>query len=157
MKRAWFVATSALVSLALVGCGSREKVDAAAAVPPQARVVEEPDLNVVKIDRPERFTLATAGQQQEQPQVHATGTVTPDVEKSVPVVSLASGRVVEIYAKLGDDVRKGQLLLKVLSNDITNAFQTYEQAKADEGLALKQLERAKLLRVDRRFEGTRRF
>ena len=90
MKRAWFVATSALVSLALVGCGSREKVDAAAAAPPQARVVEEPDLNVVKIDRPERFTLVTAGQQQEQPQVHATGTVTPDVEKSVPVVSLAS-------------------------------------------------------------------
>lgn len=145
MKRAWFVATSALVSLALVGCGSREKVDAAAAAPPQARVVEEPDLNIVKIDRPERFTLVTAGQQEERPQVHATGTVPPDVEKSVPVVSLASGRVVEIYAKLGDDVRKGQLLLKVLSNDITNAFQTYEQAKADEALALKQLERAKLL------------
>jgi membrane fusion protein, heavy metal efflux system len=145
MKRAWFIATCALASLALVGCGSREKVDAAAAAPPQARVVEEPDLNIVKVDRPERFTLVTATQREERPQVHATGTVTPDVEKSVPVVSLASGRVVEIYAKLGDDVRKGQLLLKVLSNDITNAFQTYEQAKADEALALKQLERAKLL------------
>ena len=145
MKRVELFVTGALFSLVLVGCGSREKVDAAAAAPPQANVVEEPDLNIVKVDRPERFTLVTAGRGEERPQVHATGTVTPDVEKSIPVISLASGRVVEVYAKLGDDVTKGQLLLKVLSNDITNAFQTYEQAKADEALALKQLERAKLL------------
>ena len=77
--------------------------------------------------------------------MHAVGTVAPDVEKSVPVVSLAAGRVVGIYAKVGDDVSKGQLLLKVLSNDITNAFQTYRQAVADEALAQKQLDRAKLL------------
>ncbi len=77
--------------------------------------------------------------------MHATGNVNPDVEKSIPVVSLAAGRVIGIYAKLGDDVTKGQLLLKVLSNDISNAFQTYNQAKADEDLARKQLERAQLL------------
>jgi cobalt-zinc-cadmium efflux system membrane fusion protein len=46
---------------------------------------------------------------------------------------------------LGDDVKKGQLLLKVLSNDISNATQAYQQAKADETLAHKQLDRAKLL------------
>ena len=46
---------------------------------------------------------------------------------------------------LGDDVKKVQLLLKVLSNDIAAAFQTYNQAKADESLTDKQLERAKLL------------
>ncbi|MGA8030497.1 MAG: efflux RND transporter periplasmic adaptor subunit, partial [Bryobacteraceae bacterium] len=108
-------------------------------------VVEEPDLNIVKIDRPERFTLVSAGRREELPQLHATGVVNPDVEKSIPVISLASGRVVGIYAKLGDDVKKDQLLLKVLSNDLSNAFQTYEQAKADEALARKQLERAKLL------------
>src|SRR5581483_2368717 len=50
-----------------------------------------------------------------------------------------------IYAKVGDDVTKGQLLLKVLSNDISTAFQTYAQAKADETLASKQLDRAKML------------
>ncbi len=144
MRRASFVTGVALISLMLGACG-KEKVDAAAAAPPRANVVEEPDLNLVKVDRPERFTLVAAGQRQELPQVHATGTVTFDVEKSIPVVSLASGRVVAIYAKLGDDVTKGQLLLKVLSNDITNAFQGFEQAKADEALAQKQLERAKLL------------
>jgi cobalt-zinc-cadmium efflux system membrane fusion protein len=71
--------------------------------------------------------------------------ISPDVDFNVPVVSLASGRAVGLYAKLGDDVRKGQLLLKVQSNDIANAIQTHQQAKADEKLAATQFERARLL------------
>ena len=137
------VATLCVVAAA--GCGSHTKVDAAAGAPPSANVVEEPDLNVVKVDRPERFTIATAGRREELPQIHVTGVINPDVEKSIPVISLATGRVVGIYAKLGDDVKKGQLLLKVYSPDIANAFQTLRQAQADEALAQKQLERAKLL------------
>jgi cobalt-zinc-cadmium efflux system membrane fusion protein len=97
------------------------------------------------VDRPERFGLVTAGQREALTELHATGVVNADIEKSVPVISLASGRVVGVYAKLGDDVRRGQLLLKVLSNDISSAFQNYQQAKADEELARKQLDRAKLL------------
>jgi cobalt-zinc-cadmium efflux system membrane fusion protein len=108
-------------------------------------VEQHPDLNVVTVEQPERFKIVTAAEREEKPEVHATGAVTPDVERSVPVVSLASGRVVGIYAKLGDDVKKGRLLLKVQSNDLTNAFQTYAQAKADERLASTQFERAKLL------------
>jgi cobalt-zinc-cadmium efflux system membrane fusion protein len=100
---------------------------------------------VIKVDHPERFRLVAAGSTEERPEVHAVGTVNPDIENSIPVTSLAAGRVVGVYAKLGDDVQKGQLLLKVLSNDITNAFQTYRQAVADEALAKKQLERSKLL------------
>ncbi len=145
MKRMSLAGGVVLMALALGACGSKEKVDAAAEAPPQTRVVEEPDLNIIKVDRPERFTLVTAGEREERPEVHATGTVNADIDKSLPVVSLASGRVIAIYAKLGDDVTKGQLLLKVLSNDISNAFQTYAQAKADEALARTQLERAKLL------------
>ena len=57
----------------------------------------------------------------------------PDVEKSIPVISLASGRVVGIYAKLGDDVKKGQLLLKVLSNDIATAFQDLQPGQSRRG------------------------
>jgi membrane fusion protein, heavy metal efflux system len=127
-------------------CGKKEKVDEAAAAPPKTRVVEiQPDHNLVKVDRPERFELAAATLHEELPQINVTGSVTPDIEKSIPVVSLASGRVAGIYAKLGDDVKKGQLLLKVLSNDITNAFQNYAQSKADQQLTRTQAERAKLL------------
>lgn len=136
----------AAIGLLLAGCTAKGKVDEAAAAPPAALVIEQhPDLNLIKVDQPERFKLVTAVQREELPQVRVTGSVTPDVEKSVPAISLASGRVVGIYAKLGDDVRKGQLLLKVQSNDVNMAFQTYAQAKADEQLAHTQLDRAKLL------------
>lgn len=148
MKKATFTqaGSAMLACMLLAGCHSAPKeVDEAAAAPPKTTVVTEPDLNVVKVDRPERFKLVTAEKRVDRPEVHATGSVTPDVERSIPVVSLASGRVVEIHGKLGDDVTKGQLLLKVLSNDISTATQSYQQAKADEALARKQLDRAKLL------------
>jgi cobalt-zinc-cadmium efflux system membrane fusion protein len=137
----------ALMLAGLIACsGSKPKIDEAAAAPPPVQVVEQhPDLNLVKVDQAERFRLVEAGAREERPEVHATGTVTPDVERSLPVISLAAGRVVGIYTKLGDDVKKGQLLLKVQSNDVINAFQTYAQAKADEHLTATQLERAKLL------------
>jgi membrane fusion protein, heavy metal efflux system len=141
----FFVSLILLIGVLLAGCSAKGKIDEKAAAPPKPNVVEEPDLNIVKVDRPERFALVSASQREELPQLRATGVINPDVDKSVPVISLASGRVVGIYTKLGDDVAKGQLLLKVLSNDISSAFQTYQQAKADEELAHKQLERAKLL------------
>jgi cobalt-zinc-cadmium efflux system membrane fusion protein len=141
-----YAGLAAAALLLSAGCDKKEKIDAAAAAPPKTQVVElHPDLNLVKVDRPERFALATATPYEELPQINVTGSVTPDIEKSIPVVSLASGRVVSIYAKLGDDVKKGQLLLKVLSNDITNAFQNYAQAKVDEQLTRTQAERSKLL------------
>ena len=145
MRRIIFFASVLAAGVALTGCGSKKEADPAAEAPPPAKVITQPDLNIIKVDRPERFTLVTAGERQERSEVRATGTINPNIEKSIPVVSLAAGRVVAIYAKLGDDVTKGQLLLKVLSNDISNSFQTYQQAKADEALATKQLERAKLL------------
>jgi cobalt-zinc-cadmium efflux system membrane fusion protein len=148
MRKATFAVTGPTLfgCLLLAGCHSAPNaVDEAAAAPPKTPVVNEPDLNVVKVDRPERFALIAAEKRADRPEIHATGSVSPDVERSVPVVSLASGRVVEIHGKLGEDVKKGQLLLKVLSNDISNATQTYQQAKADEALAHKQLDRAKLL------------
>src|SRR3954462_1640027 len=148
MNKARFAKTVAtlLCCLLLAGCHSASKtVDEAAAAPPKTPIINEPDLNVVKVERPERFALTTAEKRVDRPEIHATGSVTPDVERSIPVVSLAAGRVVEIHGRLGDDVTKGQLLLRVLSNDISTATQTYQQAKADEALARKQLVRAKLL------------
>jgi cobalt-zinc-cadmium efflux system membrane fusion protein len=79
------------------------------------------------------------------PALNVTGVVQPDIARAVPVVSLASGRVVEIKARLGDVVRKGQLLLRVRSNDVSGAYQTYLKAENDERLAHTQLERAQTL------------
>lgn len=136
----------ALMLLGFSACGSREKLDEVAEAPPPARIIEQhPDLDLIRVEQPERFPLVTASARREKAQVRATGTVTADIERSVPVISLAAGRVVGIYAKLGDDVSKGQLLLKIMSNDVTAGLQNYAQAKADERLTQTQLERAKLL------------
>src|SRR6202007_1668679 len=60
-------------------------------------------------------------------------------------ISIATGRVVEIHARLGDTVKKGQLLLRVQSADMSAAFSDYRKAVVDEQLARTQLDRAKLL------------
>jgi cobalt-zinc-cadmium efflux system membrane fusion protein len=67
------------------------------------------------------------------------------VVRQVPVPSLATGRVVEINARLGDEVKKGQLLFKVRSNDIAGAYSDYRKAVKNEQLAKIQLNRAKIL------------
>ncbi|MFI5093565.1 MAG: efflux RND transporter periplasmic adaptor subunit [Candidatus Acidiferrales bacterium] len=128
----------------LAGC-SEGKGDPKAEAPPPARVEHEEDTNVVRVDYPEQFPLATAAAHELTLQLSATGTVSPDISRTVPVISIATGRVVEIHARLGDTVKKGQLLLRVQSADMSAAFSDYRKALADEQLARTQLERSKLL------------
>jgi cobalt-zinc-cadmium efflux system membrane fusion protein len=130
--------------LASVGCKSG-KADENAGAPPKATVVPEMDPNNFKVEHPERFALATAVEYKSAPELTVNGSIAPDVARTVPVVSLATGKVVEIHARLGDVVKKGQLLLKVQSSDISGAFSDYRKAVNDERLARLQLDRAKAL------------
>lgn len=128
----------------LAGC-SEGKGDPKAEAPPAAKVEREEDVNVVRVDHPEQFPLATAAAHASASQLSATGTVSPDISRTVPVISIATGRVVEIHARLGDTVKRGQLLLRVQSADMSAALSDYRKAVADEQLARTQLERSKLL------------
>jgi len=142
----WMAAVVAVAaSVLFTGCGARGEEPAAAGAPPPAKVEHEQDVNIIKVDHPEQFALATADAYAVLPKLDATGVVSPDVSRNVPVISLASGRIVEIDAKLGDTVTKGQLLMKVQSADIAQAFSDYRQGVADENLAKAQLARAQLL------------
>ena len=132
------------LSLFLISCGD-SKGDPKAEAPPPVKVESEQDLNVFQVDHPEQFPLATAVAHDSASQLTVTGTVNPDISRSVPVISIATGRVVEIHARLGDTVKKGQLLLRVQSADMSAAFSDYRKAMADEKLARIQFERAKLL------------
>src|SRR5271169_7237564 len=123
------------------GCGEG-KGDPKAEAPPAAKVENEQDVNVVTVDHPEQFPLFTAIEHAATTQLVATGVVSPDVARTVPVISIASGRVVEIRARLGDTVEKGQLLLRVQSADIAAAYSDYRKAVASEVLAKTQLDRA---------------
>jgi cobalt-zinc-cadmium efflux system membrane fusion protein len=131
-------------SLVIGGC-KNDKVDAAAEAPPPAKVVQDFDANMFSVDHPENFPLAAAAEHRAPAKLTVTGTVNPDIARTVPVISLASGRIVGIYARLGDVVKKGQLLLKLRSDDISGGFANYRMTVADETLARAQYERSQEL------------
>ncbi len=132
------------LTFVLAGCGE-DKANQKAEAPPPASVEAEMDANNFKVEHPEQFPLATAVEHKTVPALNVTGVVQPDIARAVPVISLAAGRVVEIKARLGDEVKKGQLLLRVRSNDVSAAYQAYLKAVNDERLAHQQLERAQTL------------
>jgi cobalt-zinc-cadmium efflux system membrane fusion protein len=138
-------AAALCVLLLLAGCGSKETSDPKAEAPPPAQVEREADASLVKVDHPDQFGVSTAGQYSDAPTLDVTGVVSPDVSRNVPVISVAAGRIIEVDARLGDEVKKGQLLMKVRSADLSGAFSDYRHAVADETLARAQLERAKIL------------
>ncbi len=145
MHRAHLAASFLGFLFTLGGCGAKEKFDPVQGAPPPAKVEEIQDVNTIEVDHPERFPIATATEYSEDRELNATGVVSPDVSRTIPVVSLASGRVVGIFARLGDDVKKGQLLIAIQSADLSTAFSDYSKAQADEQLSKTQLEREQLL------------
>jgi cobalt-zinc-cadmium efflux system membrane fusion protein len=147
MKQAVVVGAGLSLALGflLAGCGAKGQTNPAAESPPAAEVEQEQDASMVKVDHPEQFPLATASAHVAAPELNVTGVVSADVSRNVPVISLASGRVVDIRARLGDTVAKGQLLMRVESADVSGAFSDYRKALADETLARAQLDRSKLL------------
>jgi cobalt-zinc-cadmium efflux system membrane fusion protein len=133
-----------VASLVISGCKS-DNVNAAAEAPPPAKVVQDVNVASWSVEDPAKYPLAAAEAHEAPAKLMVTGSVMPDIARTVPVVSLASGKVVEIKARLGDEVRKGQVLLRLRSDDISGGFAAYRSAVADEALAKAQWERAQEL------------
>lgn len=134
------------VGLTLIGAGcSSGKANPQQEAPPPTVVEPELDANNFKIDHAERFPVTTAVAYLASPALNVTGAVQPDITRAVPVPSLASGRVVELKARLGDEVKKGQVLMRVQSNDVAGAYQNYLKAVSNERLTKVQLDRAQIL------------
>ena len=135
------LAAGILAASLLAGCNEKEEGSGA---PPPAKVVTVSDMSLLTVDSKDvaKFPLVTAEQMEAPSELKATGTVSPDISREVPVISLANGRVVEIRARLDENVKKGQLLFSVQSGDVTNAFNAYLKAVNDEQLANKAYLRA---------------
>jgi cobalt-zinc-cadmium efflux system membrane fusion protein len=135
------------LSLMVTGCERKVTAQGSQADtgPAQVTVQADLDANNFTVDHPEQFPLVEAGEYVAAPELNVTGVVSPDVSRQVPVPSLATGRVVEIDARLGDEVKKGDLLFKVRSPDVAGAFSNYRQAVKNEELTKIQLDRANIL------------
>jgi cobalt-zinc-cadmium efflux system membrane fusion protein len=135
---------AAFMSLFLPGCKGANDKSQGDGAPPSAQVIQVADMNLITIDKNDvpKFPLVPAGRVESASELTATGTVFPDISREVPVISLANGRVVDIKTRLDDNVKKGQLLFRVQSADVSSAFNAYLKAVNDEQLANKAYMRA---------------
>lgn len=142
MNRSIAVLAAVCLALASVACSHEKRVEAESA----PSVVEAaPDPSVVQVDKPEQFPLVEVTTRRLADELNANGSVAPDVSRTVPVNALTGGRVLQVFARLGDDVRKGQPLLKLQSSDLSQAIADYRKFQADELLARRSLDRARAL------------
>ena len=130
---------AALINLA--AC-NKAQGNSGGTAPPSMKVVRDVDVTLFRVEHPEQFPFASATAHESTSELVVTGVVSPDVSRNVPVISLVSGRIVAVHARLGDPVQKGQVLLSIRSDDVTNGFSDYRKAVHDEQLARTQLERA---------------
>lgn len=128
--------------LALLGVSAGCSHDTKAA-PAKEQVVLDP--NLFTVEHPERFPTIKVEIRDLPTELSANGAVQPDVNKTIHVTSLGSGRVVDLKARLGDYVKKGQVLLVISSPDLAGAVGDYQKFSADQALAAKALDRAQLL------------
>ena len=139
-KCALFALSIVMLAAIVVNLGCSNDPKTSSSKPP---VTLDPD--VFEADHPELFKTAKAEIRPLATIVNANGTISPDVNRTIHVTSLGSGRVVDLKAKLGDSVQKGQTLLVISSPDLAGAFADYQKAKADEALSRKAQERAQML------------
>jgi len=133
------------IGLTITGC-KHSSGDPAAEVPPaHPTVIETGNRASVQVQRPERFALTQSVMRTVPSTIDVTGSVSPDISRELPVLSLANGRVVALHVGLGDFVKKGQLVMEVQSPDVTGAFNTYLKAVNDEHLTKVTLDRDTLL------------
>lgn len=125
-------------SVLMAGCSHESK-----AGPTKTEVTLDP--NLYSVDRPELFQLASVESRELPTVLQTNGSVTPDVNRTIHVTSQGSGRVSDLRVKLGDAVRKGQVLLTIYSADLASAFSDYQKAVADERLSKRALDRAQVL------------
>lgn len=118
------VAITALVVAVVTYALARGTAARAEAGPPKAEAAEErpPQVPGLKLAR------AVAGEGWEV--VTATGSVAPDLGRSVKLGPRVAGKVAAVYVQVGDRVRAGQVLATVTSTELAQARATYRQAAA---------------------------
>lgn len=140
--KAWIAAAVVVAgAIASAGCSRSQATER----PPDTTVEAPKAPNVFELENADRFQLVTAESRRLHDDLIVNGVVSPDVSRTVPVNSMSAGRVLDVRARLGDDVRKGDLLLRLQSPDLAQAISDYHKAIADEALAKRALDRAQLL------------
>ena len=131
----------ALTAILLLAVISGSCADPTKATPAKTEVTLEP--GVFKVEHPELFRLVKIEERNLPLELNSNGAVAPDLNRTIHVSSMGSGRAVELKVRLGDYVQKGQELLVISSADLGSAAGDYQKARADEVLSGKALARSR--------------
>ncbi len=115
------IAFCAAMLAATLACSNENKAAAT-----KQQVVVDP--NIFTVDHPELFQTVKVETRDLPTELNTNGTVQPDVNKTIRVTSLGSGRVADLKVRLGDSVKKGQVLLIISSPDLAGALGDYQKA-----------------------------
>jgi cobalt-zinc-cadmium efflux system membrane fusion protein len=132
------------VALLSAGCGQHSETSAGDAKPVSATngpagepsvELSQSQLNSIKIEPLGTFHFPVT--------VETIGNVDFDNDLNVQVLPTVQGRLIKAFAKLGDNVKKGQELYTIDSPDLATAESTLISAAASNQLTTQELARAK--------------
>ena len=106
----------ALTAILLLAVISGSCADPTKATPAKTEVTLEP--GIFKVEHPELFRLVKIEERNLPLELNSNGAVAPDLNRTIHVSSMGSGRAVELKVRLGDYVQKGQELLVISSADL---------------------------------------
>ena len=127
MKTRQLIGFSVLVSLLLLGCGSKK-----------ARTENDKFSLTDKMEK--IITIDSVKYTTVENELKLTGKVTFDEDKVTKVFPVVSGVVTEIKAGIGDNVQKGQVLAVIKSTEMAGIENDLNKAGSDYEIARKNLE-----------------
>lgn len=163
MKRIATSAAGLLAALALslaAGCGGKDEHAAKAGKKDEHAAGKEEghkDDDLIKLSDEEASRAGVKTETLEERQLAdtftVTGTVEPNRERIAHVLPRVPGRIVNVTAKLGDNVKQGQTLATIESIEVGEAFSAYAQAAAEADVAARAFERAERLHKEQIIAG----
>ncbi len=134
---------AALAVLLVTGCDGRDVVEQPSKAP-QSRE-RDPMVVVLNPEMAERVKTASPAMAEIAETLQVPGRVEVDEHKLVRVGSNVTGRIVEVYAGVGDVVASGKPLAQISSPELTQAQLAYLRAYSQFNLAERAADRARQL------------
>ncbi|PZP54442.1 MAG: efflux RND transporter periplasmic adaptor subunit [Azospira oryzae] len=154
----------ALGALTLVGCGNADPTSVPKPAPVAGREISGAagDASSQATDHDEQPTLRLTPEQRQangikvEPlrfveaaeRVVVTATIQPNQDRLFHVAPRAAGRITQVFARLGDRVKRGQVLATLDSIEVGQAHSVYLQAESELSLAQANFERAQRLHAE---------
>src|SRR5260370_35542554 len=92
--------------LSMVAC--EKKFNPTDGAPQSSKPKEVGDMSFVTVDKPDQFPLVSAEGIEAPAELKVTATANPDISSEVPVIYLASGRVVDFKTRLANGINKSR-------------------------------------------------